>query len=192
MVFKISGKIWWLLVGGVVVLPMLAACNTTETDIEYGMTEAEAAQMAELGFINVDNAADATRIAGFTVAVPNYIPEGFSGSMFTVSQLGATLPGGTGAEVKRINVSQFYAWQEDWTVNFSLSQINLGLGLGENEPAEFCGRSGQRHYREAEGDTPALVTLSWEVDGMSYYIIGTLAGPLDEATLEQIVCSVET
>ncbi len=181
---------------GVVVLSMLAACNTADSSIEYGMTEEEAAQMAELGYVNVDNVADASRIAGYPVAVPTYVPEGFIpevliGGVFSVSQLGATLPEDIGPEVKPVDVYQGYIWQKDESVRFDLTQINLGLSLGESEPAEFCGRSGQRYYREAEGDMPALVVLGWEVDGISYYLTGTLADPLDEATLEQIACSVE-
>lgn len=190
-----SGKMLGTLVVGAIALSMLPACNTAD-NIEYGMTEEEAAQMAELGYVNVDNVADASRIAGYAVAVPDYIPEGFIpesliGGVFSVSQLGATLPEGIGAEDKPVDVYQSYTWQEDNSVRFDLTQVNLELSLGESEPAEFCGYSGARYYREAEVDMPAIVVLGWEVDGISYYLTGTLAGPLDEATLEQIACSVE-
>ncbi len=192
-----TGKIWCPLVIGAVMLSMLAACNTSDNDItadndiEYGMTEGEAAQMEELGYISIDNVADASRIAGYPVAVPTYLPEDFTGGVFSVSQFGLTFPGQSEPAVKAFNVFQYYWWQEDESVRLSLIQVKLVLGLGDSEPTEFCGHSGQRYYREAEGDMAALVVLGWEVDGVSYYLSGTLAGPLDEATLEQIACSIE-
>ena len=183
-------KLRWLPLISVLALSLLTACTPSEAEIEYGMTEAEEAQMAEVGYVNADNAAEASRIAGFPVAVPAYIPEGFVSDVFSVSQLGATLPEGIGPEDKPVNVAQTFQGPEGTKSIFSLVQSDLGLSLGDSEPAEFCGYSGLRYYREADGEQPPMVVLGWEVDGIGYTLAGNLYGPVDEATLVEIACSV--
>ena len=166
----------------------------TEPDVEAkgpGLTPEEEEQMAEWGVINVDNVDDASRIAGFPVAEPAYIPEGFSGGSFSVSRLGARLPEEMRPKFVQINVQRIWSWEGNRKVMFVLIQSQHKFGIGGGEPAEICGRQGERTFSEAEADRPARLSLGWEDNGNYFSLSGMLAGSLDEETLEKIACSVK-
>jgi len=183
---------------------ILTACSSpTPEEPEPASDEAEKQQleqmekeMAERGIWNVNTLDEASRIAGFPVATPAYIPEGFHrGSNIMVTQLGGGLPEDMKPKFSAINVEISYYCQEDDSVGFMLTQTKHKFGIGGSEPTEICGGQGERKFQEADpqrrNPNPVL-TLGWENDGRYYNITGTLADPLDEDTLEKIACSVGT
>ncbi len=183
-------KLPGLLVSGMVALSlMLTACSSPAPE------EPELALTArEQGIWNVDTLEEASQIAGFTVAIPEYLPEGFyRGSNIMVSQLGGGLPEGMKPKFTAFIVEMFYYYQEDDSVMFTLTQTQHKSEIGGSEPTEICGRPAERAYQEANPQRKypsPMLTLGWENDGSYYQITGTLAGPLDEETLEKIACSV--
>jgi hypothetical protein len=198
---EMKGKILSLLVGCLLLSLILIACSSpapeeqkpTLTEEQLGQMEKET---AEKGIWNVDTLEAASQIADFTVATPGYLPEGFyRGSNIMVTQLGGGLPEEIRPKFPSMTVQQFYYYQGDDSVMFMLQQTQHKTGLGGGEPAEVCGRQGERTYLEADPrrkyPSPILI-LAWENNGNYYQIIGTLAGPIDEATLEKIACSVGT
>jgi hypothetical protein len=110
-------------------------------------------------------------IAGFPVAIPAYLPEGFRrNSQIMISQLGAGLPEGMGGSRPKY-IEIMWMWEEDSSVWFMLTQ-------GEKE---FQVSPSTDRY-----------SLGWN-DGNRYYgLSGTLAGPLNEEVLNQIAGSVGT
>lgn len=198
---EMKGKILSLLVGCLVLSLILIACSSpapeeqkpTQTEEQLEQMEKE---LAEKGIWNVDTLEEASQIAGFTVATPAYLPEGFSlGSNIMVTQLGGGLPEEIRPKFTAVIVEQFYYYREDDSVMFMLQQTQHKTGLGGGEPVDICGHQGIRHYHEANPqriNPNPLLSFAWENNGNYYQIMGTLADPLDEATLEKIACSVGT
>jgi len=147
--------------------------------------------MAQRGVVNVATVADASRIAGFVVVEPAYIPEGFSGGSFSVCQHGATLPEDMKPKVIWIEVQSFYVWQGEVRIIFMQTQGQHMSGIIGGEPAEICGHPGERWFDAAHDDMPPRLAFGWEDNGYYFSLFGMLAGPLDEETLMQIACSVE-
>jgi hypothetical protein len=171
---------------------VLASCATPSAEQEGPrLTPEEEEQMAQRGVVNVDTVTDASRIAGFPVAEPDYIPEGFSGGSFSVSQLGAGLPEDMKPKFVQINVQRIWSWEGNHKVMFVLIQSQHKSGIGGGEPAEICGHPGERRFDEAHDDMPDRLAFGWEDDGNYFQLFGMLAGPLDEETLMQIACSVK-
>jgi len=170
------------------------SCSPAATEPENQepvLTEQEKGEMAQRGLVNVDTVADASRIAGFPVATPAYIPEGFSGGSFSVSQLGAGLPEEMKPKFAQVNVQRIWSLEGNHKVMFFLIQTQHKSGIGGGEPTEICGHPGERKFSEAEADRPAKLSLGWEDNGNYFSLFGMLAGPLDEETLEKIACSVK-
>ena len=178
---------------------MTAACTSpAPEEPEPTLTETEKQQldeqMAVQGGCNVDTLDKASYLAGFPVATPVYVPEDFyRRSNIMVTQLGGGLPEDMKPKFTAINVEISYYCQEDDSVGFMLTQTKHKVGIGGSEPTEICGGQGERKFQEADpqrrNPNPVL-TLGWENDGRYYSITGTLAGSLDEETLEKIACSV--
>ena len=78
----------------------------------------------------------------------------------------------------------------DGSVMFVLIRSQHKFGIGGSEPAEIFGRQGERWFDEADADMPARLALGWEDSGYYFSLSGTLAGPLDEETVEKIAYSV--
>ncbi len=200
-----KGRITCLLAGCLFILSLMTtACASPAPDEpEPTLDEAEKPQLeqmekelAERGVLNVSTLEEAAEIAGFSVATPAYVPEGFyRGSNIMVTQLGGGLPEDMKPKFTAINVEMSYYWQEDDSVMFMLTQTKHKFGIGGSEPTEICGGQGERKFQEADpqrrNPNPVL-TLGWENDGRYYNITGILAGLLDEETLEKIACSVGT
>ena len=200
-----KGRITCLLASCLFILSLMTtACTSpapeepepTSDEGEKQQPEQMEKEMAEEGIWNVNTLEEASRIAGFPVATPAYIPEGFHrGSNIMVTQLGGGLPEEIRPKFTSMTVEQFYYYQGDDSVMFILRQTQHKVGLGGGEPAEVCGRQGERLYQEADPQRKypsPILTLAWENNGNYYQTHGTLAGPLDEDTLEKIVCSVGT
>jgi len=163
-----------------------------------GFGENEIRMWEEQGIANVDSAEAATTLAGFPVATPSFIPEGLRlHSKYIVSNHGAGLRhAGMEPKFEWIDVTLVYSPVDggrDVLVNFIQSSHEFNTGFGE--PADLCGKTIERQYIAAdpENDTPApSIAYGWEQDGIWYYFTGVLADPLDEETIENMVCSIHT
>ncbi len=136
---------------------------------------------------NVESIEEASEIAGYQIAFPSFIPEGFQrGKSIMIGQLG--VPGLTDPAIFSRNVDIVWYWIEDDSVIFVLTQSDKKFGVGNAEPAEICGVTGEK---EADPDRmPPRLTFGWSDGSLWYMFFGTLAGPLDEEILLRIACSV--
>ena len=175
-----KGRITYFLASCLFILFLiLTACSSpSPQEPEPAANEAEKPQLeqmekelAERGSLNVSTLEEAAEIAGFPVAIPAYLPEGFRrNSQIMISQLGAGLPEGMGGSRPKY-IEIMWMWEEDSSIWFMLTQ-------GEKE---FQVSPSTDRY-----------SLGWN-DGNRYYgLSGTLAGPLNEEVLNQIAGSVGT
>jgi hypothetical protein len=165
-----------------------------ETDYGgLGLTEDEIRMLEERGIANVDSAEVASKIAGFEVAVPAYVPDGFQPGKFSISISGAGLPESMRPKFNNTKVQRVYTRQEDRDIMILLIQSPQQFGIGGGEPAEICGQTGERSFSPADpanGQPYDKLTLGWEKNGVYYALTGTLTGTLDEAEMEKIACSI--
>lgn len=140
--------------------------------------------------ITTTSGEEASEVAGYRIAFPAFIPEGFErGKNIMVTQLG--VPGLTNPANLPRTVEIVWAWIEDDSVKFVLTQSAKKFSVGNTEPAEICGVTGEKGLMEAVPDRmPARLVLGWSDGNLYYSLYGTLAGPLDEEILTQIACSV--
>ncbi len=170
--------------------------STKETGYEgLGLTEDEIKLLEERGVANVDSGEVASKIAGFEVAEPSYIPLGFQPGKFMINISGAGLPAGMASKFNNTKVQRVYTKPEDKDVFITLIQSPQKLSVGGGEPVEICGTQGERAFSKAD---PAnrqpydKLTIAWEKDSIYYALTGTLAGTLGEAEMEKIACSIGT
>jgi hypothetical protein len=167
-----------------------------ETDYGgLGLTEDEIRMLEERGVANVDSAEVASKIAGFEVAVPAYVPDGFQPGKYMIEISGAGMPESMRPKFNNTKVHRVYTWQEDKDIMILLIQSTHPFGVGGGEPAEICGQMGERAFSPADpanGQPYDGLTLGWEKDGVYYALTATLTGTLDEAEMEKMACSVGT
>lgn len=189
----------YLLLSGMIILSLaLTACTAKDSpgpEITDEQIAAVKAELAERGGSNVDTLALAEAVVGFPVALPQYIPDGFCRQEnIILSQLGGGLPKEMrhGDPVNMIDM--FYFLEEDEQVMFSIHESLGTAGIGGGEPAEICGVQGEKQYLPADPRRKypsEILILAIHKDGYSFSIYATLAGPLDEETIEKILCSME-
>jgi hypothetical protein len=158
-----------------------------------GLTEDEIRMLEERGVANVESAEVASKIAGFEVAIPAYVPEGFIPGKYMISISGAGLPEEMSPKFNNTDVTQAFTYQGDRNIGFSLIQKTHKFGIGGGEPAEICGQTGERAFTKADpasGQPYDMVTLGWEKNGIYYALTGVLGGTLDEAEMEKTACSI--
>jgi len=140
----------------------------------------------------------ASALAGYSVATPSYIPDGFipvelrgAGGSFNVFTLARSID--LDENKYPYSVTQKYSQTGDSSTGvpyFQISQSRNRIGsVPRGEPAQI----GEYEGRKAllSDLVPPLLTLDWN-DGMMYYsMAGSLTEPLDEATLIQIAVSME-
>ena len=173
--------------------PFVTESGQVLTAADLGLTEEEMRMLEEKGIANVASAEVASRIAGFKVAVPSYIPEGFHEGKFIVQLSGGGMPEELKPKFNNTQVNQYYTWSGEKYPMFLLIQGPHKFGIGGSEPTEIRGSPGERRFTKAdpEDETPYdKLALAWESDGIYYAIISVLGENLEEATLEKIACSV--
>ena len=165
-------------------------------DADYsglGLTEEESHMLEERGIANVDSAETASIIAGFQVALPSYVPEGFRPGKFMVSLSGAGLPEELKPKFNNNQVHRTYTWEENGEIMILLIQAVHKSGIGGGEAAEICGQPGERRFTKADpqqGREYDTLSIAWEISGSYFIINATLGGPLDEAEVEKVACSI--
>ena len=187
-----------LIIGLSLIMLLLVSISCASEDTESrneeerpALTEEQEKQWSEKGTINVSTLEEASRLAGYSVATPSFIPEGFKYSELVVAQLG--LPPELGGEWGdgTINVMQGWSWPGYPAASLMLIQIPGKEQEGSGEPIDICGRPGWEKVHEANGRSHPLLQLNWYENDMRYSLAGTLVEPLTEEVILQIACSVE-
>jgi hypothetical protein len=173
---------------------------TTSEDSGYaglGLTEDEIKMLEERGVANVDSAEVASKIAGFEVTTPTYVPEGFTQGQYSVSVSGAAgMPPGMKPKFNNTNVQIIYTYKNDRKVVILLLQAVHKSGIGDagvREPVDICGSAGESVFVEANSDNGQPydhLILSWEKDGIYYTLSGTLGQTLDKPSILKMACSI--
>ena len=181
-----------LLTGLILVLILLAPVScapaVSESEVEQErptLAEEEEKELALKGILHVSTVEEASRIAGYPVATPTFLPEDFHRSDIAVLQpLFGNWPR---------HVEQHWAWQQDSSIRLVLIQDPKLEEIASGHPAEVCGVPGQRALLEADpnhGRPHPLLAIFWRDDDMAYVVNGTLVEPLTEEILHKIACSV--
>jgi len=187
-----------LLAGGLVIMsPALAACNgesTTEPALSDEELAALQAELDERSGLNVSTLAVAEAVAGFAVTLPSYLPDGVSRQEnIIITKRGARLPEDFKPSYQPITVQTFYSTEGDDGGMIIIDQTPAETELGGGQPAELCGLQVERKYMKADPNAPPLhatLSLLARQDGMTYIITAIITVPSDQATVEEIFCSL--
>ncbi len=175
--------------------PETTIAPTEQTAYEgLGLTEEQIRSLEERGVANVDSVEVASKIAGFQVAVPSYVPEGYQTGKFMISISGAGLPQGM-MKFNNTDVQIFYGipGDRDAWIQFIQAPHKFGVGGGEPEPVELCGITGERVFAEADpvnGQEYARLSYCWEKNGIWYALTGTLTDTMNEEEMKKMACSI--
>jgi len=182
-----------LITGMILVICLLVSVScgrgSSESRVEEQkpvLTEEQEEQLAEKGFIIVLTVEEASRLAGYSVATPEFLPEDLRlHEQILVAQLGLGEWG-----TRKRHVDLMWSWPEG--AHLLLTQAPGMDVLAGREPTEICGRPGAREFFEAgNGREHPLLVLHWHDGNMGYSLGGSIAGPLTEEILYEIACSVE-
>lgn len=149
----------------------------------------------ESGIWNATTVEEASEVAGFNVVSPGFIPEDFCrGLSIHVNDPCVGLPESIDCGLS-IHVTQFWGWLEDQHLEFSqraflaLVQTPSAVETG-GIPTEVGDYPATRAYTTA-ADRPAMLSLSWEIDGMYFILSGTITDPITEEMIYEVASSVE-
>lgn len=132
--------------------------------------------------VSVDSVEEASRLAGYQVSTPSFLPQGFENApKITVHDTNPDVP-------KRV----MQIWNGDKDAFFLLIQDPSLDGIGGGKEAEVCGILGESKLTEATSFRPAILSLYWRNGDMAYVLTGTLSGTHDEETLQEVASSVMT
>ncbi len=174
--------------------PQITTTATTSGAGRYqglGLTEDQIKMLEEQGMANIESRETASAIAGFDIAVPSFVPEGFVPGKFMINISGAGLPADMAPKFNNTKVQQVFTWSR--SVMFTLIQGTHPFGIGGGEPIEIDGLQVEKtvSYESPEdGQQFERLTYGWEENGLYFALTGILAGGLDEAVMKQILLSV--
>jgi hypothetical protein len=182
----------------IIILLNLVACTEpapTEPEPTDEEIAAATAELAERGGTSVLTLKAAEAVVGFPVGVPQYIPDDFyRQDNIMISQLGGGLP----PEMKHDDMPRMvdtqYYWGEDEKVGFFIEQSEGNPSMGNSEPTQLCGGPGEKGYQSADPRRmypSKILNLGAQIGDYHFFMYATLAGPLDEAEIEKIFCSIE-
>jgi len=184
-----------LMLGMCLLVPISCTTEASKSEVEEEkptLTEEQKELWVERGVLPVSTIEEASRLVGYQVATPTFIPEGFLPGDFELNQLGFPPQlGGEWGDGKRV-VQRQWTWLDDPKINILLIQHPDTDENVSGEPIEVCGHSGGREFFEAEkGREHPLLVLHWWDGDMVYSLGGSLGGPLTEEILHEIACSVK-
>jgi len=159
-----------------------------------GLTDEEIKMLEDRGVANVESVEVASKIAGFTVAVPSYVPNGFTPGKFMINISGAGMPSGMSMKFNNTKVERVYIHGDKQFV-IVLTQSTQKFGIGGSEPVVLNGQPAERKFTPADpadSQTHDKLTFGWEMDGFYFAITGILSENLDEASLEKMAGSTGT
>jgi hypothetical protein len=171
---------------------LLIACAAPEAQVSSPSSLSDVEKQREWeqkGLYVAETLDEASRVTGYRVNVPSFIPEGFSrAGKFDIYYLGTGRPRGS-PESTGTYIAQSWKRDEDPSIIFILWQSPYDLGISRGTSIEVGGNPGNRIMWPAENGRPARVTIAWKSGGMFYSLVGILSGPLDESVLMKIASS---
>jgi hypothetical protein len=183
-----------------------AAPGVTDQRVSTPLTLEQAEQqLKETGSTFVDTIEKASRLTGYPVTMPAFVPEGFapwvivnSGTFNIYTLRRSAVPGSPASQLPPFpyDVQQWFVQTQGRSIAnkpfFMITQSRnkiQGVG-GSEEPVDIGGHLGKKSVLPASDNNTARLGLSWS-DGTMYYVMeGTLTGPLDEATLVKVASSM--
>jgi hypothetical protein len=192
-------RILYLLLGCLIIVPLILTACSEPAPAEPAPTEAEILaikdEIAERGSGSAFTLAAAEAAAGFPIGVPQYLPDGFyRQERIVINQLGGGLPAEMQHGNRPIMVDTYYLSEADENIMFFIEQSNGNPGIAGAEPVQLCGGEGERGYQPADPKRKypsEILTLGRRIGDYHFLVYATLAGPLDEAEIEKIFCSIE-
>jgi len=154
-----------------------------------GLTEEQQELWVERGVVPVATIEEASRMTGYQVATPGFLPVDYLVGCFQLSQLGHPPQLGGEWGDGKIVVHRNWSWQGPGGGSVFLNQFQGTEESVGGEPFEVCGYPGKREFHEADREYPLLVLHWWDGE-MVYSLGGVLAAPLTEDVLLKIACSV--
>jgi len=132
-------------------VPISCSTEASESEVEEEkptLTEEQQELWVERGVLPVSTIEEASRLVGYQVAAPTFIPEGLVPGDFELNQLGFPPQlGGEWGDGKRV-VQREWVWSSDREIHFLVIQFPGTLENVQGEPSEVCGRSGKREFFE--------------------------------------------
>jgi len=175
---KCTGKVKTVLAGCILIAASIIAFTGANALLNNGPALADDGKP----FVSVASIEEASRLAGYQVSTPTFLPQGFENTpKITVHDTNPKVP-------KRV----MQVWNADRDVFFLFIQDPSLDGIGGGKGAEVCGVPGESKFSEATSGRPAILSLYWRSGDMAYVITGTLKGTLDEETLQKVASSVVT
>ncbi len=157
-----------------------------------GLTEEQIEKLQKTGIANVSSAEVASKIAGFTVATPAYVPPGFTAGTYGVVLSGGGMQGGFVPKFNNTKVTQGFIWSENKRVIIMVTQGPAKFSLAGGEPAEVAGVPGERAFIKGDSAFPYdKLAFGWGKDGMWFSLLGVLSRPLNEAELLKVAGSIQ-
>jgi hypothetical protein len=157
-------------------------------------------QLEETGYALADTAEKASQLAGYQVATPSFIPEGFvpsdndgNGGIFVINNI---FFGRTPAAGPPYQVSQRYSLSPDPTSPrepfFAIVQTSATPGFvgGIQEDVTIGGHPGKKVITYGQGDAPDILNFHWNDGTLTYDLVGTLEAPLDEEIMIEVAASM--
>jgi hypothetical protein len=160
-----------------------------------GLTDQQVQILKEQGVADVNLAEVASRIAGFNIATPAYVPEGFNAGTFIVQLSGVGLPEELKPKFNNTQVNQYFTRPGEKYPMFLVTQSPHKFGISGSEPAMICGRTVERSFSRVTLDDSVVhdrLVLAWDRDGVSFIIVAVLGEGLNETITANVACSLST
>jgi hypothetical protein len=185
----LKSKLLLLSITAILVAPFLAGCSEKNPMDEQLDTLREQGRVIE----RYDSAKEASKVAGFKVIEPSYIPDGFGKPKYQVFESGAGLPEDLKPGFDNTLVFSSYTYQPDRRIVIQLEQTVHKFSLGGSEPTELCGHPAERVFFSADPQKNMpydRLAFGWE-DGEYYFsLVAALGGTLTEDELRKMACSI--
>ena len=151
-------------------------------------------QLKEAGYALAYSVDMASQLAGYPVAMPSFVPEGFVprdndglGGIFVINRMPASTPG----DLTEVNL--IYARSADFRAPpgpkiILIQSNNLEGNVLMNNPVdiEISGHPGKKSVLPGSSGNPDTLAISWKDETRHFFLQGTLQDPLDEATLLKV------
>ncbi len=139
----------------------------------------------ERAYWNVSSVEEAKQIAGFDIAAPTYLPDGFvPGPKILVNEAPHD-------KQKRI-VERGWKSSEHPGVSIYLLQRPDPFSIGGGQPATINGIPGQRKLLPAHPPFRPypVLSFSWREGEFTYLLSGSMGGSLTEEAIQQVAASI--
>lgn len=173
-------------------LIILSACNQSNQNLEQAKE-----QLNRDGLVFTNNVETASKLTGYPVKTPSYVPEGYSlaafpeGS-FQVFRLGVTdIPIKTDSPEFPYSVLQYFYKSGKIVSNepfFSIDQSRNQISGPGEEPVTINGFQGKKGIFNE--NSRAMIYISWNDGTTSFVLTSWLTDTLDELTLLRIAASM--